>query len=556
MRARANYLRWPVCVLFLLAALCTSATGEVIYVDDDAAGANDGSSWSDAFTDLQDALAAAQEGDEIRVAQGVYTPTQNPLDRDATFGLKDGVSITGGYAGPAGMYPDFRHTKFFTTILSGDIDHNDDIVDPNTKEGNSHHVVTCTGGSNAAVLEGVAITGGYSNMTGGRGGHGSEFGAGGGLYCERGCSPQLIDCVFTDNYAEGGGAVYMSDIYDLIDEGVSDEHSWKPVFERCIFTNNDNRAVSCGSKWHPEFINCIFENNSAGAISAGQSSTLKFNNCVFRRNTAGRNGGAISTPLTGCEMQFFNCLFEDNNSGFEGGAVSLGRNSTLEFNHCVFRRNTAGRNGGAVYTNIMSEVRIINCLFVANTANDSGGAIACRDSNDGLGRSSYKLINSTFYGNTSPTFFKPPTNVVIRPDNSREYYSASIISNCIFYNSIANDVPEIPFPIIPVSFEFGRSEPLIITSIYERGPELGGDGTVPPTPDPLFVDPYGADGILGTEDDDFRLAPDSPAIDSGTNETFFPLLPMDLDGYPRIINDIVDLGVYESIDVINVDDEN
>lgn len=523
-------------MLFLLAALSTAATGEVIYVDDDATGANNGSSWENAFIYLQDAIAVAQGGDEIRVAGGIYKPIKDLLDREATFDLKDGVSITGGYAGLKGMYPDFRHTKFFTTILSGDIDNNDDNVDPN-KVGNSHHVVTCTGEGNAAVLEGVTVTGGYSNMTGGRRGHGYVFGAGGGLYCQSACSPQLIDCIFTNNYAQGGGAVYMSDIYGSADD-VSDANSWKPVFIRCIFTDNDNRAASIGTMWCPEFINCLFENNSAGAISASQSSTLKFNQCVFRRNSTDRSGGVIGTPNTGAEMQFNNCLFEDNNAGFDGGAVSSGRNSTLEFNHCIFRRNSADRKGGAIYTYIMSGVRLMNCLFVANTANESGGAIAVAGVNDGLGRSSYKLINCTFYGNSSPTFFKPPTNVVIRPDNSREYYSASIISNCIFYNSAASETSD-----IPVSFDFGLSEPLIITSLYEKEP--GQDGAIPPTPDPLFVDPYGADGILGTEDDDFRLTLYSPAIDSGTNETFFPLSPTDLDDNPRILNDIVDLGAYE-----------
>ena len=138
---------------------------------------------------------------------------------------------------------------------------------------------------------------------------------------------------------------------------------------------------------------------------------------------------------------------------------------------------------------------------------------------------------------------------MIQPDNSRVRTSGSVITNCIFYNSISNDVS-----YIPVTFEFGREEPLIITSIYEKEP--GQDGVIPPTPDPLFVDPYGGDGILGTEDDDFRLAPDSPAIDSGTNETEPSLPAMDLDGNPRILNDIVDLGVYESIYVAIVGDEN
>jgi hypothetical protein len=35
----------------------------------------DGSSWTLAYTDVQDALAIAVSGDEIWVAKGVYTPT-------------------------------------------------------------------------------------------------------------------------------------------------------------------------------------------------------------------------------------------------------------------------------------------------------------------------------------------------------------------------------------------------------------------------------------------------------------------------------------------------
>ncbi len=96
-----------------------------------------------------------------------------------------------------------------------------------------------------------------------------------------------------------------------------------------------------------------------------------------------------------------------------------------------------------------------------------------------------------------------------------------------------------------VSIKFGRTEPLIITSIYEKEHESGQPRAVPPMPNELFADPNGADDILGTEDDDFRLAPGSPAIDSGTNETEPPLPAMDLDGNPRILNDVVDLGVYE-----------
>ena len=76
MRGKANHIRWPLCVLFLLlawlmASARTPVSGpsgplKIIYVDADAIGANDGSSWANAFNYLQDALITASAGDEIR----------------------------------------------------------------------------------------------------------------------------------------------------------------------------------------------------------------------------------------------------------------------------------------------------------------------------------------------------------------------------------------------------------------------------------------------------------------------------------------------------------
>ncbi|HLB75271.1 MAG TPA: lamin tail domain-containing protein, partial [Sedimentisphaerales bacterium] len=67
-------------------ALAIVMVKTIKYVDADAAGDNNGSTWQDAFNYLQDALSAARLGDEIWVAQGVYKPDQ---DTDNPTGTGD-----------------------------------------------------------------------------------------------------------------------------------------------------------------------------------------------------------------------------------------------------------------------------------------------------------------------------------------------------------------------------------------------------------------------------------------------------------------------------------
>ena len=50
----------------------TPISGAIIYVDTDATGADDGTSWSDAYEDLYTAVGSSSAGDEIWVADGLY----------------------------------------------------------------------------------------------------------------------------------------------------------------------------------------------------------------------------------------------------------------------------------------------------------------------------------------------------------------------------------------------------------------------------------------------------------------------------------------------------
>jgi hypothetical protein len=94
---RSKPLYCKACIL-LATVLLTGSTyaGKVYYVDSDFQGENSvGTSWLSAFPTIQEAIntAAANQGDEIWVKAGVYTPSGK--DRMASFLLKSGIHLYG-----------------------------------------------------------------------------------------------------------------------------------------------------------------------------------------------------------------------------------------------------------------------------------------------------------------------------------------------------------------------------------------------------------------------------------------------------------------------------
>jgi len=177
----------------------------VIYVDLAAGGANDGTSWTDAYVHLQEALDFARTNPggvkQIWVAAGSYHPDRddaNPAgsgDRTAAFVLPPGVLIYGGFPETGGGDSCDRDPATHVTILSGDIDGSDTLA------ANSYSVVDAVSSTPETLLDGFTITGGNSEASSG------VNALGGGLMLFN-RSPRLANLVFLENRAKYGGAVH------------------------------------------------------------------------------------------------------------------------------------------------------------------------------------------------------------------------------------------------------------------------------------------------------------------------------------------------------------
>ena len=353
---------------------------ETIYVDDTAAGANNGTSWTNAYIYLQDAIAyadALQTPVEIRVAQGIYVPdrtTANPDgtgDRSATFQLINSVIVNGGYAGIAGSDPDARDVITYETILSGDL-LGDDTGDGPALADNSLHVVTASQTDATAVLDGFTIMAGNADAN-------DPDHAGGGLLVIGG-NPMISNCVFLANQAgwSGGGAFCQ-------DSGVK--------FSGCTFVGNT--AAHGGGLYHLSAQDAVVEDSLfavnqctyEGGALALDGGNARISACKFQENVASWSGGAISAhpaeveshTITHCEFIANTALGKGINQG--GGAV-MDRGNETGLSHCIFQGNRSFGNpeeqsglGGAVYCN-GAATNLINCTFAGNFAN-AGHALAC-----------------------------------------------------------------------------------------------------------------------------------------------------------------------------------
>lgn len=357
-RSRAAVCCWTLIVAMLLALglpAPTHADSTIRYVRAGAGGANNGASWADAYTSLQDALAVATSGDQIWVAAGRYTPSASG-DRAASFTLPSGVSIYGGFAGDE-MTLDQRDWTAHASMLSGDLNGNDGPTFAGTSE-NSYRVVRC---AESATLDGFTISGGNAD-----GSYPNDYGAGitcfasstlrnlivsgnravseGGGMVINGASPTLTNVTISDNVslsrgggiANSGGSPVLTDVTISGNSALSANQDARggaffslggganPVFTNVVVSGNlaDEGGGFYFNIGSAVYTNVTISGNRANTVGGGISNgfaALQLRNSIIWGNAAGTGGGQIAAPNGGVTVSF---------SSVEGGASGTGNLSS------------------------------------------------------------------------------------------------------------------------------------------------------------------------------------------------------------------------------------
>lgn len=292
--------------------LAMQAQGKRYYVTKEAEKVTeqgDGSSWSTAMT-LQQAIGTAKAGDEIWVKGYEAAGGGNSyVVPEGGYTLESGVSLYGGFSGEDGNTIDNRevidkkaYRMKYRTVLTGDINRNDAVKDANfifpgnaTRGDNAKHVLTLnleptpqSGNNNTlpTVVNGVTIARGHYHGDGGVGAgiYVTGDNSGGGIY-------RIERCFFIENYANQGGALYVSNT-------VKNVNGQECLIDRCGFFNNaaGERAVAenqGGAVWLAgagTIVNTAIFNNENGGVLLGSNAAKVVNSTIVRNTGSGADG--------------------------------------------------------------------------------------------------------------------------------------------------------------------------------------------------------------------------------------------------------------------------
>jgi hypothetical protein len=259
----------------------------------------------------------------------------------------------------------------------------------------------------------------------------------------------------------------------------------------CTIAGNTSRSVGAGGG----------AGTGGGGVLCYNGGTL--NNCVIRNNTASKSssgggaGGGVDCEKGGTVN---NCIISNNTASANGGGGGVYCSQGGSIRNSTLCNNTSpGGQGGGILCD-SGGATLQNCLLYGNTSADGGGLYSYQG---------VTVRNCTFAGNSNTT-----------PDNGTGIYlgSGGTVQNSIIVGNLGGGANIYN----PAGGVIG----------YSCSPGLSGSGNI--TNNPLFVNAAASN---------FRLTASSPCINVGSNA--YAQGATDLDGNPRLIGGVVDMGAYE-----------
>jgi hypothetical protein len=510
----------------------------VVYVKKTATGTNDGSSWANAFTDLQKALSYC--ADTIKVAANTYLPSSQQ-NRQSAFYLLNHTVVLGGYPNTGNPTDNDRNPQLHITALSGYLSATDRSV----------NVVYSKRNDSTAILDGFVIRDGgvEAHFNARRSGSVCITAASGPVFRNNviknnqeapciliysGSSPKFFDCKIDSNLT--GADIYSSN----------------PIFRRCSFTGNTGWVFNNVSS--PTVIDsCTFIRNPAAMIKNSSNSNGSISNSRFINNGTLETGPDIdnfeSSPA------IYKCYFSDSITAQYGGAIRNQNLSSPVIRLCEFRNFKVIYNGGVVY-NVNSSPTFVSSVFANNSA--SNGGVSQNIDNSGPRfincaaaenmatsgtfmfnvRSFPEIINTTITRHSKNG--GPGASVIMNTDSSRLIVKNSILWGNAFapFNNVIAEIYNEDLPNL-------QSTTIANNSVTQYYGTNGVNGNLVGVNPRMFEynDADGLDNIYFTADDGIRLTACSPALNAGNNS--YTTETNDILSNARVFGTSIDIGAYE-----------
>ncbi|MGD8451978.1 MAG: right-handed parallel beta-helix repeat-containing protein [Phycisphaerae bacterium] len=362
---------------------------------------------------------------------------------------------------------------------------------------------------------------------------------GGGINCDGG-APAITGCTITQNTAasEGGGAQFLHCRPTLINclmdgnasghgGGVSCGRDARPTLVDCRLTGNTATSLHGGGVYceytsHPTLIRCIISGNAAqygGGLSSQQGSAT-LTDCKIAQNTAADNGGGIVAEQS--ELVLTECTIAENTASQRGAGMYCAHEPCPTLIDCTISENATDGWGGGIHC-IDGSPALIRCSFLGNTATQCGGGLSCDDSNPTLTSCAF-LRNWAGSGGGALSGGSPAlVNCTLSQNASRRgagiYGGSPTLTSCIVWGNTSEAI-----------YLTGSDQPVVTYSDIEGG--WTGVGNI--DADPLLTP-------------DGHLHVDSPCYNTG-DPTADDADQADIDGEPRVLDGCVDMGVDEWLD--------